>query len=350
MRWPWARLYSADRVVVSWDGHAVAYVRSRGSDDAGWEVLEAGVVEHGAGTLEAVVAQLDAAHLRGCSVHFMLKPDQYSLLQIPAPPVPAEEMKSAARYQIRELVNIHIDDLAMDVLPLGDGHQKINPQVFVVATTNTMVRSLLDLAKALEWSGDVIDVQETCQRNLQSALAQRDGKLDQAEACLMVSADNKALITISNHGELYYTRRLDLPEGFMTAEWTKDEPVLENVPEAYTPVVEYVPSYAASNTLGTAPAASADVDRTHRLVVELQRSLDLWDRAWSQYPLAGLRVYANERTTELATWLSAEMGQVVVGMELDSVFKGLDHIAAEHRSVCVPLLGLLLRNGAKVAG
>jgi MSHA biogenesis protein MshI len=350
MRLPWARKFSRDRIMVSWDNQVLAYVRARGNLDDGLEILESGVEAQGVDTLDALLGRLNADHLRGCSVRFMLCPDQYSLLQVPAPTVPAEEMKSAARYQIRELVNIHIDDLAMDLIPVGDGQQKINPQVFVVATTNTIVRSLLDLAKAMEWSGNVIDVHETCQRNLQAALAQRDGTQTQAEASLVISADNKALVTISRDGELYYTRRIDLPEGFMTAEWVKEEPVLANVPESYTPVVEYVPSYAtATPSYDAVAAAPSTSDRNHRLVVELQRSLDLWDRAWSQYPLGRVWVYANERTAELAGWLSTEMGQTVTGMELESVFQGLQNMPVEHRNACVPLLGLLLRPESKTA-
>ncbi len=337
--------------MVSWDNQVLAFVRARGNDADGLEILESGVEAQGVDTLEGLLARLTADHLRGCHVRFMLCPDQYNFLQIPAPAVPAEEMKAAARYQIRELVNIHIDDLATDLMPVGDGQQKINPQVFVVATSNATIRSLLDLAKAMEWSGNVIDVQETCQRNLQAALAVRNATQTQAEATLVISGDNKALVTISRDGELYYTRRIDLPEGFMTAEWVKEEPALANVPEAYTPVVEYVPSYAtATPSYDSFAAAPSTSDRTHRLVVEVQRSLDLWDRAWSQFPLGRVWVYANERTAELASWLGAELGQTVTGMELESVFQGMDNMPAEHRSACLPLLGLLLRPDSKVTG
>ena len=80
------------------------------------------------------------------------------------------------------------------------------------------------------------------------------------------------------------------------------------------------------------------------MVVEVQRSLDLWDRSWSSLPLAGLRVYAGERSSELATWLSRETGQTVGTLDIGSLCTGLETFAPADVAACAPLLGVLLRN------
>jgi MSHA biogenesis protein MshI len=345
MRWPWKRRLSGDQLVLSWSAQTLAYVHARGTEGGAIEVVHAGIEHQGSDSMEAFVQRLGALHLNGRTASVMLRAQQYHLLQIPAPAVPADELKSAARYQIREMVDIHVDDLTLDVMHVGDGQQKNNPQLFVVAATNANVRAVMDLAHAMDWAVSVIDIQETCQRNLQTAMAQRSGAPEQADASMVIADDSHALITISAKGELYFTRRLELPEGFMRMAWSQGSTDVGNVPDGYTPVMEYVPDYSgAAATSGASTVTQSDADRAQRVVVELQRTLDLWDRTWSSLPLSGLRVYAGERSPELALWLTREIGQSVTALDLAPLFSGLEGISEDQRLGCVPLLGLLLRS------
>ena len=88
----------------------------------------------------------------------------------------------------------------------------------------------------------VIDIQEMAQRNLQSALAKQAGQMGRAEAALMLADGQQALLTISVNEELFYTRRLDLPKGFMDMAWGGEQEVAVAA-EGFTPVDEYVPDY-----------------------------------------------------------------------------------------------------------
>jgi MSHA biogenesis protein MshI len=134
---------------------------------------------------------------------------------------------------------------------------------------------------------------------------------------------------------------------------------------AFTPVDEYVPDYSVGGAsygsdysanltttgkggeIGVGAGSLADSDRAQRFVVEVQRSLDLWDRSWSSMPLSGLRVYAGERTGELAEWLGRETGQSVSAMEVDVLFSGLQAVPVADQAVCLPLLGVLLRTESR---
>jgi MSHA biogenesis protein MshI len=60
-----------------------------------------------------------------------------------------------------------------------------------------------------------------------------------------------------------------------------------------------------------------------------------------------LRVYAGERTVELAQWLTQQLGQSVTGLELGALFPGFDDAPAAQQAQCLPLLGVLLRNEGK---
>ena len=344
MRWPWKRKSSQDQLIVSWSAGTLAYVRAPINSDGLFAVQQMGVERQGSDSMEDFMRRLQGLGLKGMVAHVMLRPEQYQLLQIDAPPVAPEELRAAARFQIREMVNVHIDDITLDVMQVGDGQQKGPNHLFVVATKNEVVREVIALGDALNWTVPVIDIQETAQRNLQSALAKRDGRLERADAALLISDEQQAMLTISANDELFFTRRLDLPQGFLTMPWGAGaDTTADAAPDAFTPVSEYVPDYAGASTSGAASADQGDADRVQRFLVEVQRSLDLWDRTWSSMPLGGLRVYAGERTNELADWLSRELGQAVSAMDLQAQFPGLQTMAAADQIYCLPLLGVLLR-------
>jgi MSHA biogenesis protein MshI len=331
--------------MVSWSAGTLAYVRAPVNSDGLFAVQQMGVERQGGDSMEDFVRRLQAVGLKGMVAHAMLRPEQYQLLQIDAPPVAPEELRAAARFQIREMVNVHIDDITLDVMQVGDGQQKGPNNLFVVAAKNEVVREIIALGDAMHWKVPVIDIQENAQRNLQSALAKQEGRLERADAALLIVDELQAVLTISANEELFFTRRLDLPQGFMTMTWGLDhEAQIEAAPDAFTPVSEYVPAYAGGGTSSAAAATDhGDGERVQRFLVEVQRSLDLWDRTWSSMPLGGLRVYAGERSAELAAWLSREMGQVVSAMDLQALFPGLQSVAMADQAYCLPLLGVLLR-------
>jgi len=190
------------------------------------------------------------------------------------------------------------------------------------------------------------------QRNLQTAV-----EPERANACLVLAEGRQALLTISVGGELFYSRRLDLPDGFMAMTWTAAATVEQAPVDAYTPVEEYVPDYggagygAGFTTTGASPASpeQSDIDRAQRLLVEVQRSIDLWDRTWSNLPLAGLHVFAGERSAELADWLRRDTGQNVQPLSLESTFAGWDAVSQPDQPYCLPLLGVLLRTDNRTA-
>jgi MSHA biogenesis protein MshI len=351
MRWPWTRKSSKDQFVVSWSGKTLAFVRAQAKSDGNFAVLQWGVEHQGDDSMDDFVRRLQVLGLKGGSAHIMLRADQYQLLQVEAPPVAPEELRSAARYQIRDMISAHMDDITMDVLRVGDGQNKAANQLFVVAAATANVRETLDLADAMHWAVTIIDVQETAQRNLQSAMARREGRLESADAFLMIARDRQAVLTISANDELYFSRRLDLPAGFMDMRWANVNAVVAPVVDAYTPVAEYVPDYSVGGAphgvdYSGAAAVSTDSDdaeKVQRVLVEVRRSIELWGRAWSNMPLAGLRVSAGERSEELAIWLRREMGLTVSTMDLATQFGSFQGGDAADLAYCVPLLGVFLR-------
>jgi MSHA biogenesis protein MshI len=355
MRWPWQKRASGDLLVCSWEAQTLAYVQAKQQDGA-WTVSRMGVEQQGSDTLPGFLQRLKDLGLKGMQVVVMLRADQYQFLQIDTPKVPPEELRAAARYQVREMLKAHVDDVTIDLVDVGDGkHHQGSGHSFVVAALNSVVREATDMALAMDWQMSIIDVQEMAQRNLQSMLAKQGDSTDRANAALVLVPGQQALLTICANEELFYTRRFDVPEGFLAGVWGQGVTVSAPV-DGFTPVEEYVPSYGAGDlSLGedfSVASTSLSVknnaphveeDQAQRLLVEVQRSLDVWDRTWSSLPLSGLRVYAGERSAELAQWLTQQLGQKVVPLEVGALFAGFDVVPSDHQSVCLPLLGVFLR-------
>lgn len=354
MRWPWQRRSAGDLLALSWQEQTLAYVHGRLLADGTYQILGMGVEQQGSDSLADFARRLDGLGLRGCAARVMLRPQQYQWLQIDAPGVAPEELRSAARYQIREMLDIHIDDVTIDVMRLGDGQGKGPAHLFVVAAPNAAVHASDALAEAMQWTVAVVDVQETAQRNLQNALARDAGQAERATAALVLTDETQAVLTICANSELFYTRRLEVPQGFLVGQW--DVSHVAAGADAYAPVGEYVPDYgvggvshgsdysAGAGGPAKADARSADNEQAQRLLVEIQRSLDLWDRSWSSLPLAAVRVHAGRRSDEFAQWLGRELGQAVQAMDLSAHFAGLDANPDGNMALCWPLLGLLMRS------
>lgn len=346
IRWLRRRQAPKDHLVVSWSGQTLAYVLARGNVDLGYEVLKSGVERQGevnlSGGLDDMVRRLKALSLDGLPVSVMLRPEQYQLLRIRAPAVAPDELRAAARFQILKMLDTHIDDVTIDVMRVGDGRARgaghLGGHLFVVAARRMVIREVLDLCDAMRWNVSVIDIQETAQRNLQTALAiiEGQGRRGRASAALVLLDPLQAVLTICAEGELFYARRFDLPRGFLAGAWEE------------TPAVPPAPARWGDEALDLmAVDGLAENDQANRFLLEVQRSLDLWDRVWSSLPLDGISLYAGNRGEELAGWLTRELGQVVRPMDLTLKFPEFKGKPVFEEAPCLPLLGLLLRTESK---
>lgn len=320
------RARQTEQLVLAWDGQALAYVQARQDGVDRFRVQRFGVLRsRGDKPGDELARQLTTLGLRGKTARAMLRPAQYQMLQIDAPAVPPEELRKAARWQIREMVNMHVDDLTLDVLKVGDDKVRASGSIFVVAAANALIRELMQTAQAARCNVEVIDIQDLAQRNLQSALARRSGSAERAHAAIVMVDDSQALLTICANEELFYTRRIDLGAGFMQATWGQ------------------APGAGSGDADLELAQVGHDVDLAQRLVVEIQRSLDLWDRTWPMLMLDRISVQAGTRSAELAALLARELGQAVTTLDVSAMFPGFEGGSEADRLLCWPLLGVLLR-------
>jgi MSHA biogenesis protein MshI len=331
MRWPWGRNGSNDRLTVSWSGHTLAFVHSKMLADGTHKVVRCGVEPQGANSSEEFIGRLQNLGLKGLNAQVMLCSEQYQFLTIDAPAVPDDELHSAALYQIKGMLKKEVNDITLDVMRVGTVQEgKRSGQLFVVAADNTAMRDILALSDAMNWNVALIDVQETAQRNLQSALAEQNGR---ATAALISSSGNSLILTIAANGALFYSRQFSLPEQPLVAPLEYGNDTSEGTVES---------SLSVSPITGGALDDTPHNAKMQRILLKVQRSLDIWNRSWTSMPLDGIQIYAGERSEELSSKFALAFGQTIRPMDVSGLFPEFDDGIESEKALCLPLLGTLL--------
>ena len=229
--------------------------------------------------LERAGRDLHAHAYRSITV---LSGGEYQILSVDAPNVAADELKTAMRWRLKDMLDFHVDDATIDVLDLPvDPHAAVRAQhsMFAIAARNSVIEARQKLFTAAKVELAVIDIPEIAQRNI-SALVEPPGR----GVAMLSFGDEGGLLTVSYRGELYLTRRIDL--------------ALEQL-------------------------LDPDLERRHasfdRITLELQRSLDNFERQYSFISVAKL-VLAPSAIEGLDAYLSSNLYTPVDTLDLATVF------------------------------
>ncbi len=349
MKWPWRRKGGDDRLVLSLSGDSLAYGRS-----VNGRLVRCGVEPRGTDTPQAFARRVRSMGLQSSHVSAVLALHECQLLQIDAPAVPPAELKAAARWRIKELVDAHLDDLTLDVMVVGDGRARNQRQLFVAAAHTKAIREMSEWCVAAGLELSVIDIRETAQRNLQSAAAQaRDAQPRRGEfaSAALLRQGELCLLTICAHGELFYSRRLawdgQALGGAASLTSSRDAPSFADSTAAELEMMDIV-DYGA-DVDAVAGTSSVTGDEGQRFVVELQRSLDLWERSWPDLPLERLSIQMGEDTQAAAELLRPALAIPVEALEPERALPGFMQAATTPavRAAVVPVLGALLRTESR---
>ncbi len=256
------------------------------------------------------IARHMAAGRHRCST--LLRPGEYQLLLVEAPPVPPAELKSAIRWRVKDLLDYHVDDATMDVLDIppesdlaGRGHS-----MYAVAARNQVIEERIRAFEEARIPLSVIDIPETAQRNI-SALQETDGRA----AALLYFREDSGLLTVTCRSELYFARRVEI---------------------------------GMSQILGRAVEERADL--FERIGLELQRTFDHFDRQFRYVPIAKVLLGAEPQETGLFEHLKENLDIAVERVDLvgNISFNGHGTPDAATQWQLFHLIGAALRHEAKV--
>ena len=212
----------------------------------------------------------------------LLSAGDYQILSLDAPNVPKEELKAAIRWRLKDMLEFHVDDAAIDVLdiPCDKDAPTRGHSMFAVAAKNQLIAARQEQFEKNKLMLDVIDIPEMAQRNI-AALFETEGR---GLAVLYFDAAG-GLLTVSQGGELHLSRRIDV-------------------------------------TLRQLQAASETerADYFERITVEVQRSLDHFDRHSRHISLSKLMLAPIGSATEaLQAYLAANLYLAVETLRLEDV-------------------------------
>lgn len=241
--------------------------------------------------------------------HFttLLAPGEYQMLLVEAPNVPANELKTAVRWKIKDGLSFHIDDATIDVLqiPATKYGAERPASLYAIAASNTTVQKRIELFEQAKLPLEVIDIPETAQRNVAALFEQEERAL-----ALLAFDENGGLLTFSSGGELFLSRRIEITAGQL-------RDANEELRGQYHDRVE----------------------------LELQRSLDYFDRQFNHVPVSRVLVCAPD-DAGLADFLASAVEAKVEKLDLSQVMD-ISKVPAledsEFVANALPALGAALR-------
>lgn len=206
-------------------------------------------------------------------------PGAYQMVQVTAPKVEAAELRAALRWSVKDSLDFPVEQAMIDVLPIpADGMPAGRDLLaLVVAAKRDKLEARVRAFQSAHVPLSVVDVLEAAQRNI-AALFEKPGR----GVALLGFHDNGALLTFTRAGELYGLRHIDLN-----------------------------------------PATLADADQREalfeRIGLELQRSLDGFDRQFSQVPLERVLLAGHPAAESLSNFLKDNLYLPVEVADLNTV-------------------------------
>jgi MSHA biogenesis protein MshI len=257
-----------------------------------------------------------ANRLEGTRCVCLPRPDSYSLRQIDAPPVRDDELREAARWSIKDLIDFRIEDALVEVfdVPQADANDR-SKRVYVVAARRSLIDETVNLVRGAGLRLVAIDIIELALRNLSALLPQ-----DQRGVALMYLGPDISLLTINQGGSLYLSRNMDADLEVLSL--TSMGPSEDHKPE---------------------DLEEAELMRDG-LLLEAQRSLDYYEHQLGQDPVATFFIAPTETPLpELQTHLEQNLPVPVEALIIDPLFECTTALPKKTQARCLPAIGAGLR-------
>lgn len=272
------------------------------------EVLLLSSYQRAGDDIEALGRLRKALKLARYCCSTLLRVGEYQLLQVEPPDLPADELREALPWRIKDMLSFPVESATIDVLeipgdPAAVGRTK---QVFAVAANNAVIASRMALFDAAKVRLLAIDIPELAQRNISALFEEQDCGL-----AMLCCDESGAMLTFTFRGELYAARNTEVSlMQLQQAEEARRQQLFE------------------------------------RISLEVQRSLDNFDRLNGHIRLPHLLVSMVPGVPGFVEYLRENLSMPVVAMDLAEVldFPSIPELAQPTRQTqCLKALGAALR-------
>ena len=213
----------------------------------------------------------------------LLAAGDYQISAVEAPSVPEAELKTAMRWRMKEIIDYPVEQAVYDLLeiPAADDAGGRARWIYVVAARSELVQACVARFDAAKLPLEIIDIPETAQRNV-AALYEQEGR----GVGLLYFDDGGGLLTVTRGGELYLVRRFD---------FTMRQ--IRQRGDAYRE------------------------ELYGRILVELQRTLDNFERQNSLIALSRILLGPQPEPTSLCDYLKVNLGMDVAEVALQDILE-----------------------------
>jgi MSHA biogenesis protein MshI len=278
---------------------------------------------------EAVTAALRGAGLPRAPVSVVLRPEDYQLALVEAPDVAPDELRAAMRWRLKDAIEFRVEDAVIDVFDVPSQNRGSQGRMMYAVAARREAVERCGAAVASLPGFDVVDVPELCLRNIAASLPEAAGGV----ALLHLGATSATVILVRGT-TFYFARQMDL----------------HSLPRAAgaggaTAVTGAGAARGAAAVQGAATAGkdTAALD-TEAIVLELQRSLDYYERHFDQPPITRITVSpGGPRSVALAEALNHDTGFEVTALDLNALIESETAVAPETQTACLLAVGAAMR-------
>lgn len=233
-------------------------------------------------------------------------------MQVETPEVTPEELTNAVRWRIKDLIDFHIDDAVIDLIPLPQSKRVGAPKLmYVIAAKSSHIESVVEQIENAGLDLKAIDISELALRNLTYA----DVQENRANAFLYLSK-KLSLIEVCDNGVLCLSRHISLDTGQL------DENMIER-----------------------------RVELLDMLALEVQRSLDYYESQFANGAASQLNLVSqcSASVEEFDEVAGSYLTVPIKGLSALNSIKGLDKFEEELVASNLPSVGGAIRDFAWTA-
>lgn len=259
------------------------------------------------GWADSAASQVAEMGLGRAPASAVLPPEAYQLQLVELPNVPAEELRSAVRWRIRDLIDYSLDEAVVEVFEMPRHTNSAGTRTgYAVLSRNDDVLQHVDLANQADLHMDVIDIPELCIRNIAVRLPQ-----DKNGVAFMHLVEECGFLTVTRQGVLHLIRRIDTGNRLL-AEAAHDAFLLQ--------------------------------ERIAGIALEVQRSLDYYESHYDCQPITEIVLGPGVAVDSLESALAEQLGLTVNPFRLDDLFRMENDLSIEEQGNCLLAVGAALRS------
>ncbi len=268
------------------------------------------------GALAAAVKELGLA---GTACTVVLGPELYSLRQVDPPRVEPGEVREAARWSIKDLVDFPVEDAVIDAFPSPETHGR-PARLNVVAARRKPLQQLVETVVRSGLALFAIDIVEFALRNVAELLPS-----EARGVAVLHPLPQLSVLTLSCGGWLWFSRQLD----------------------ARPELLEHAASESLDEKLDPASEGARMLDA---LLLELQRSLDYYEHQLGQPGPAELTLTpAGFDLGGLCSWLGSRLPLPVRACEVRTLLAFGENASTQLAGTALHALGGALRRAEGAA-